>query len=470
MPMSRGGILGSVIVGTVSLVFCSLVSGCWPCAQVHCQETASNTLSEIRAPLESGPALVVAVTLGGISRLAARWRMQQLRQRGVRRGSRVLLEDGKNALLAVTAITSPLRLDADPDCEACVTLRGSMPLKIELGTDDGPHSSLRAHPSSLSSHWSVPARLKASWTGSMVEVRALIEAGTRPHVELHWRGDARLDDPLNLAALGLAEQAVTAEVLRAASELVVLRLDLWPNAEGTLDRESIEVVVQAPLVRIVVHARLGEGLDPELVRPGLGQDVSLAVGSSLLADAGFRAPAKTGMATAHLLDLRAARRALEYRVRLSERHSFFEVRGIAVPGRRGALPTFDLLGPPTLVEAGGSAGHKPPNAEQRAKAVGIAMRPLRGLLSHLKLSGPGGVPAGLMIARYEHGALLLESGFTDPRPRPSGPPPADRTTPNEPLRRPVPRLRAGDPSAPAPKVPAPPWAHPPQQSELPASR
>ncbi len=453
---------------TISLV--AVAASCKPCAQVHCdaQTTDSSTTKQWAArPL---PVLVVSATLGGISRLAARWRMQQRRQRGVRKGTRVLLEDGAKSLLAVTAIASPLRLDAEPGCGTCILLQGTMPLKIELGRADGPRSSLEEHPTGLLSHWSLSAKLKASRTGAGIEVRAIAEASTRPSVELRWEKGEALPYPLDQAALALAREAVAAEVMRTTSELVVLHLTDWPGAKEAFPDENLRIQIDAPLLRLILSAPSGKGLDPMAIHPGVGQDVAIGVSASLLAKHGYQSPANTEFGYSQLLALTNARRALEYRVRVSEGSSFYELTGITVPGRRGAKLVFDLLRAPRLLEAGGEAGHSPPAPERRTEAVGAALKPLRAFLERLLVKGPGDVRAGLMIARYEAGAMLLESAFTDPRARPSGPPPAHRAVQSPNPRHPAPRLRAVGPRAPGQKAPAPPWAHPPPQSAPPSTR
>ncbi len=453
---------------TISLV--AVTAACTPCPQVHCDAEGTSTSATEQREAGPVPVLVVSTTLGGISRLAARWQMKQRRQRGVRKGTRVLLEDGEKSLLAVTALPSPLRVDAEPGCSECVLLQGTMPLKIELGRADGPRSSLEEHPTGLLSHWSLQAKLKASRTAGGIELRVMAAASIRPSVELRWEKNKALSYPLDQAALALAREAVTAEVMRTASELVVLYLTDGPGTQEAFGDEDLQVQIQAPLLRLILSAPSGKGLDPMAIHPGVGQDVAIGVSPSLLAKHGYQSPSDTDFGYSQLLSLTDARRALEYRVRVSEGSSFYELAGITVPGRRGAEPVFDLLRAPRLLEAGGKAGHSPPAPERRAEAVGAALKPLRTFLKGLLVKGPGDVRAGLMIARYESGAMLLESAFTDPRARPSGPPPAHRAVQSPNPRHPAPRLRAVGPRAPEQKAPAPPWAHPPPQSATPSTR
>jgi len=455
---------------TVSLCLLTIAAACTPCPEVHCVEQEAEAAPASQMPARAQPALVVAATLGGISRLAARWRIQERRQRGVRKGTRVLLEDGEESLLAVTAIASPLRLDADPDCRSCVRLQGAMPLTIELGRSDGPHSTLEEHPTRLLSNWSYPAKLKASWTTTGIEVRVITEASTRPDIELRWAKGRTLDHPLDQAALALAREAVSAEVMGMVSQFVVLHLSRWPGAREAFPDESLQVQVHAPLLRLILSGPSVEGLNPETIQPGMGQDLSIGVSSSLLAEQGYQSPTDTELGSSQLLALSNKRRALEYRVRVSGDSSYYEVAGITVPGRRGASTVFDLLQAPQLLEAGGRAGHTPPPPERRTKAVSAALKPLRSFLGGLLVTGPGQVSAGLMIARYDSGAMLLESGFKDPRAKPSGPPPAHRAIQSPNPRHPTPRLRAVGQPAPAQRAPKPPWAHPPPQSEPPATR
>jgi hypothetical protein len=444
--------------------------GCYPCAGVHCAEDTSTADRPADVHLTLKPTIVISATLGGLSRLAARWRIQQQRARGVRRGTRVSLEDGNRALLAVTAMISPLRLDTDPSCSSCVLLQGTMPLKVEVGRGDGANSSLREHSSGMTSRWSLSARLEPSWTSAGLNIRAIADSARPTQVELRWNDSHTLDPALEQAALGLAREAVSAEVMRAASELIVLQLARWPGAEQAFPVESIDVQLHAPLLRVILRAPLAEGLDAESIQPGIGQDLTIAVSTEFLAHKAFTEPVPKTTGTARLVSLGAARRALQYRVHATEDSSYFQVTGVTVPGRRGAKPVFDLLQTPRLLEAGGSAGHHPPSPERQTEAVATALRPLRLFASRLQTQGPGGVSSALMIARYESGALLLEAGFTDPRAKPSGPPPAHRAaqTPNS--RHPTPRLRAVDPRAHQRATQGPPQAHPAPQSDPPATR
>gem|GEM_PF-3747255 len=461
----RSSLLCGLMVCTLSLPL-----GCSPCPGVHCDDGTTTGPQSAAADLALEPAVVVSATLGGLSRLAARWRIQQQRTRGVRRGTRVTLEDGNRALLAVTAVISPLRLDTDPTCPSCVLLQGTMPLTIEVGLSDGPNSSLRKHPSGLTSRWSLTTRLEPSWTSAGLEVRAIAATEAPPQVELRWDKPHGLAPALEQAAMGLAHEAVSAEAMKAASELSVLRLAGWPGAEQAFPTDRIDVQVQAPLLRVTLRFPLPGGLDPEAIQPGIGQDLAIAVSTQFLAHKGSDNSATTPAGTARLVSLRGTRRALEYRVHATQGASSFQVTGVTIPGRRGKRAVFDLLETPRLLEATDSAGDQLPSTERQTEAVVQALRPLRTFASRLLAQGPGGVASALMIARYENGALFLEAGFTDPRARPSGPPPAHRAvqTPNS--RHPTPRLRAMDPRPRQQPTPEPPWAHPAPRSDPPATR
>lgn len=491
----RAGSPTTLVALAAAVALAALLSGCLPCDGLRCgageEAGALEPATAALAPME--PALVVVVTLDSVSRLTARWRLLQGRNRGARRGAVVEQATAPRALLAVSALPSPLRISAEPSCEGCVKLAGAMPLQLELGVEDGPQSSLGNHPARLLAHWSLVARVTARWGRGAVEVRLSPQPGAEAQIELNWQnseqaaaGGADLELAVRREAIKLAGRVISSEALRAVAEIQLLRLPQWRGARELFPDSALAVQVDGPLLRLVLSAPLGgPSIDATAVRPGVSQDVVIAASLALLQHHSFAlgsvpvlASAPPGGAAgappppAQLLSLAPDRRSLRYRVHAAakDRAQWFTLEGRAQPGRRGATAALDLIGPPRLIEAGGRAGHTPPGTATLEAAARAALQPAVGLLAQLHAFGPGDTRAGLLIARHDAGAVLLESTFSAPRTAPA---------PDRPQRlvRPAaaPRLRGPKPpvaghGAPPPAAPARPWAHPAPQSGSPSSR
>ncbi len=472
-------------------LFSSLVLGCVPCPELHCP--ASDDSVETPAPhsqaITPSTVFAVVVTLDSISRLTTRWRMRQGRNRGARRGAVVETKDGQRALVAVSALPSPLRVSADPSCDSCVVLQGSMPLVLELGTERGAHSELHDHPARLLASWTLAAELQATWARGSIEVRAIPKHDAQPAVALNWRRSddaaatpAALPPAVRQEALELAGRVVTAEAIRAAAELVLLQVPQWPGAAALLPQSALSVQMDGPLLRLLASAPLGgDGIEAKSIRPGVSQDLVIAVATELLQRQSYdlgslSAPPAQGGAQrsfpVRLLSLDDHRRALRYRLRAvsEDGSSWFELRGEAQPGRRGANPTLRPIDTPRLVEAGGGSGRRPPDAASRNASAQLALQPVAALLGRMHAIGPGDTAAGLLLVRQESGAVLLESVFRDRRGKPPPGLPPHQVRPAQVPRLPVPKHRAADPSPPQPSVPTAPWAHPAPQSDSPSTR
>jgi len=483
-------IAGLVTLAALS-VLSSLPAGCIPCPDLRCP--ASPDSVEAQGPAQQSPTpstvLAVVATLDSISRLTTRWRIQQGRNRGARRGAVVQTAEGERALVAISALPSPVQVTADPSCRSCVRLAGSIPLILELGTESGAHSELHDHPARLLGSWTLTAPVRAAWRRGSIEVRAVPERDAKPAVALNWQRSAgtparsaELPAAVRREAMELAGRVVAAEAARAAAELVLLQVPQWRGAVRLLPESALSVQVDGPLLRLLAEAPLGgPGIAAESVRPGVSQDLVIAVSAELLQQQSYdlgpvqAAPTEAGALpgfAVRMLSLEGHRRALRYRVRAvsNDGSSWFELSGTAQPGRRGANPSLRPIDPPRLLEAGGGSGRRPPDAAMRSATAHLALKPVTELLSRLRAVGPGDIETGLLLARQESGAVLLESAFKDRSRRPPPNLPQHQVRPSAVPRLPDPTHRAADPPPPRPATPAAPWAHPDPRSGAPSTR
>ena len=420
----------------------------------------SSSLQDAATAIQEGPsrpALSISATFGGLSRLTARWGMEQRRLRGVRKGSRVELENGSTAILAVTALDAPIRVDSDPNCRSCVLLRGTLPLKLETSNSAATGSTLIEQPERWKARWQLSARLQPAWVASGLELRAVPAVPESVSADLSWPGQPIQPAELHSAARDLALEVVRAEVMQTISQLTLLHLGRWPGAQEQFPISNILTLIRPPLLHLVLSSPVSDEIDPRDIRPGVGQDLTIGISPSLLLKQLRATKRRADDESSQLLVLTSEKRALRYRVRHSYGNDLFEADGLTVPGRRGQAVRFDLLGPPELRQR---SGKLLPTEELRVRAAGEALKPISQFLAMLRIHGPGSIPAALDIARYENGSLRLESTFTDPRARPTGPPPAHRSVHPSPARRPTPPPAAEDPDAPKPAPLKPPWAHP----------